>query len=190
MYSYSKAYLERAQWQELQNYVKSVDGDFIAVLASSHICRDDRVLLIRKHTPDAVPKSKCPMLLLTDLRVVYGRTLPGIVKNLALQQTFPRVAHEVTKRLNAVFRGESVKCFDCQNVGVHALIQQSTSKSRIAAMAGHGVQLLIRYWRTRDVNVAQRNPTSLRPVLVRASGHNAAPAGVSSHNLSSVNRTL
>ncbi|MGQ9563171.1 MAG: MBL fold metallo-hydrolase [Thermogutta sp.] len=54
MYSYWKGYLEREQWRELQDHVKAVDGDFIAVHASGHIYRDDLIAFVRQVSPQIV----------------------------------------------------------------------------------------------------------------------------------------
>lgn len=54
LYSYWQGYLEREQWRELQDHVKAVEGDFIAVHASGHIYRDDLIAFVRQVSPRIV----------------------------------------------------------------------------------------------------------------------------------------
>ena len=51
LYSYWKGCLERPQWRELQDHVKAVGGDFIAVHTSGHIYRDDLITFVRGVSP-------------------------------------------------------------------------------------------------------------------------------------------
>lgn len=54
LYSYWKGYLERADWVELQQHLKAIDGDFIPAHASGHIYIDDIIDFVNTIGPKTI----------------------------------------------------------------------------------------------------------------------------------------